>query len=273
MINHTFTQKTIHFNQFPILVDIYSNPENKQTVILLAALGIAINKYEKLISSLVQNNLNVVVADYPNCGRNMPLVSANIDYNYADLLNIFIPQLEEIAFDINAQQPILFGHSLGGHLATLYAQNHANKVIGVATGNIGFKNWNLKGKINILKAVTVINAMILKDGYFAGYKISFGNRETKSLMRDWSKVIFTGNYQHIIGHEKVVNNAALFVYLKGDDFAPMSSMLGLTRYFKDAKIETVDLSQQLKGNQHAVWIKQPDEVVRVIKEWIIHSTL
>jgi len=44
MINHTFTQKTIHFNQFPILVDIYSNPENKQTVILLAALGIAISK-------------------------------------------------------------------------------------------------------------------------------------------------------------------------------------------------------------------------------------
>ena len=70
-----------------------------------------------------------------------------------------------------------------------------------------------------------------------------------------------------------MNNAALFVYLKGDDFAPMSSMLGLTRYFKHPKIQTVDLSQQLKGNQHAVWIKQPDEVVAVIKEWITHSTL
>lgn len=272
MLNHTFTQQTIHFNQQPILADIHSNPENKQTVVLLAALGVAINKYEKLILSLTQHNFNVVVADYPNCGRNMPLVSANIDYNYADLLNDFIPQLEQIAFDLNTQTPVLFGHSLGGHLATLYAQNHANKVIGVATGNIGLKNWDLKGKINILKAVSVINAMILKDGYFAGYKISFGNRETKSLMRDWSKVIFTGNYQHIIGHEKVVNNDALFVYLKGDDFAPMSSMLGLSRYFKHPKIKTVDLSQQLKGNQHAVWIKQPDEVVRVIKDWVMNSS-
>lgn len=273
MIGDNFTQKTIHFNQYPILVDIYSNPENKQTVILLAALGIAISKYEKLIALLVQNNLNVVVADYPHCGRNTPLVSANIDYNYTDLLNNFIPQLAKIAFDIHAQQPVLLGHSLGGHLATLYAQSHSNKVIGVATGNIGLKNWNLKGKINILKAVTVINAMILKDGYFAGYKISFGNRETKSLMRDWSKVIFTGNYQHIIGHEKVVNNDALFVYLNGDDFAPMSSMLGLSRYFKHPKIETLDLTKQLKGNQHAVWIKQPDEVVKLIKEWIMHSAL
>lgn len=268
MTHNTFTQRTIQFKQQPILVDIHSNSENKQSVILLAALGVAISKYEKVISSLIQSNFNVVVADYPNCGRNLPLVSADIDYNYAELLHNFIPQLEQIAFETNTHPAILFGHSLGGHLATLYAQNHEIKVIGVATGNIGLKNWDLKGKINILKAVTVINTMILKDGYFAGYKIAFGNRETKSLMRDWSKVVFMGNYQHIIGHEQIVANDALFIHLKGDDFAPMSSMLGLSRYFKHPKIETVDLSQQLNGNQHAVWIKQPEQVVKVIKSWI-----
>ena len=273
MKNTSFTQKNIDFGQYPIVVDIYSNPENTHSVILLAALGIAINKYEVLITALSQSGLNVIVADYPHCGRNTPPVSAKIDYGYADLLNDFIPQLEKLALELNQQVPILFGHSLGGHLATLYAQNHANKVIGVATGNIGLKNWDLKGKINILKAVTVINAMILKDGYFAGYKIAFGNRETKSLMRDWSKVVFTGNYKHIIEHEKVVNNDVLFIHLKGDDFAPMSSMLGLSRYFNHPKIETVDLSQQLKGNQHAVWIKQPNEVVKLIKAWLTDSIL
>ncbi|MFW2103895.1 alpha/beta fold hydrolase [Acinetobacter guillouiae] len=268
MKNTSFTQKNINFGQYPIVVDIYSNPENSHSIILLAALGIAISKYEVLITALSQSGLNVIVADYPHCGRNTPPVSAKIDYGYADLLNDFIPQLEKLALELNQQVPILFGHSLGGHLATLYAQNHANKVIGVATGNIGLKNWDLKGKINILKAVTVINAMILKDGYFAGYKIAFGNKETKSLMRDWSKVIFTGNYAHIIGQENVVNNAALFVYLNGDDFAPMPSMLGLSGYFKKPQINTLDLTHKSKGNQHSAWIKQPDEVVETIREWI-----
>lgn len=144
-------------------------------------------------------------------------------------------------------------------------------MIGIVTGNIGFKNWDLKGKFNILKAVTVINTMILKDGYFAGYKISFGNRETKSLMRDWSKVVFTGHYRHIIGLENIVKNDALFISLLGDDFAPMRSMLGLSCYFKHPQIETLDLTRELKGNQHAVWIKQPNEVVKLIQEWLNHA--
>lgn len=271
MKNMALTHKTIHFNQYPILVDVHSHSENKHTIILLPALGIAMSKYEKLISTLSQNDLNVVVADYPNCGRNLPLVSADIDFGYANLLNNFIPQLEKIALETTRQKPILFGHSLGGHLATLYTQNHDNKVIGIATGNIGFKNWDLKGKFNILKAVTVINTMILKDGYFAGYKISFGNRETKSLMRDWSKVVFTGHYRHIIGLENIVKNDALFISLLGDDFAPMRSMLGLSCYFKHPQIETLDLTRQLKGNQHAVWIKQPNEVVKLIQEWLNHA--
>ena len=268
MTNTTFSQINFQFGQFPIVVDVHNHSENKHTLIILPALGVSIDKYAKLVSKLVDNSFNVIIADYPNCGRNQPLVNSDIDYGYSELLNNYIPQLEKISLKITSQKPILLGHSLGGHLATLYAQLHDNKVIGIATGNIGFKNWNLKGKLNILKATTVINAMILKDGYFAGYKIAFRNKETKTLMRDWSKVVFTGNYRHIIRSERIVGNDALFICLQGDDFAPMSSMLGLCRYFRNPQIETLDLTQTIKGNQHAVWIKKPDQVVSTILEWL-----
>lgn len=268
MSNTTFTQISFQFGRFPIIVDVHSHAENKHTLIVLPALGVSMDKYEKLVSKLVENNINVVIADYPNCGRNQPQVNSDIDYGYSDLLNNYIHQLEKISLEITGQQSILLGHSLGGHLATLYAQRHDNKVIGIATGNIVLKNWNLKGKLNILKATTVINAMILKDGYFAGYKIAFGNRETKTLMRDWSKVVFTGNYKHIVGSERIVGNDALFIYLQGDEFAPLSSMLGLSRYFNAPTIETLDLTHTIKGNQHSAWIKQPDQVVSTILEWL-----
>ncbi|AMW79004.1 alpha/beta hydrolase [Acinetobacter sp. TGL-Y2] len=267
MDNNNLIQATIHFHQYPIKVDVYSNPSHQHSVIILPALGITIQKYQKLIGLLVDHHFNVIAADYPHCGRNTPLVSSEIDFGYKDLLTDFIPQLEQISRDTFGQEPILLGHSLGGHLATLYAQNHAIKVIGIATGNIGLKYWDLNGKFNILKAVTIINAMILKDGYFAGYKIAFGNRETKTLMRDWSKVIFTGNYKHIQNDQSVSHQPALFIHLKEDDFAPMSSMLGLSRYFDDPTVKTLNLTNTLKGNQHSAWIKQPDEIVKLIKSW------
>ena len=110
--------------------------------------------------------------------------------------------------------------------------------------------------------------MILKDGYLAGYKIGFGNKEAKTLMRDWSKVIFTGNYRHILPKESLSKNPALFIQFKQDDFAPMSSTLGLSRYFYTPKVQQLDLTQSLKGHQHSVWLKQPKAVVELIRSFI-----
>ncbi len=262
-------QKSLHFYQSDaIAVDIYHQPNNKTNIILLPALGVAISKYDTLIQTLVQHNFNVITADYPGCGRNTPIVSADFDYGYADLLGYFIPQLVQMSKDLLDQKPVLLGHSLGGHLATLYAQHEEVDMIGIATGNIGFLNWNLKGKFNILKAVTIFNTMIYKDGYLAGYKIGFGNKEAKTLMQDWSKTVLTGHYKHIIGDEVISDNVALFIQMKNDELAPLSSTLALSRYFKNPQIKHLDLTQDIQGNQHSVWIKQPEKVVSIIQSWI-----
>ncbi|OTG67657.1 alpha/beta fold hydrolase [Acinetobacter silvestris] len=272
-MNENFFQRNLHFYQSDaIAVDIYHQPDNKTNIILLPALGVAIDKYDALIQALIQQNFNVITADYPGCGRNTPTVSAEFDYGYADLLGYFIPQLVQISKDLINQKPIILGHSLGGHLATLYAQYEDVDVIGIATGNIGFLNWNLKGKFNILKAVITFNAMILKDGFLAGYKIGFGNKEAKTLMQDWSKTVLTGHYRHIIADETISENSALFIQFKNDDFAPFTSTLALSRYFKHPQIEILDLTALTKGNQHSAWIKQPKQVVARIQEWITNQS-
>lgn len=262
-------EQMINFqNKTSILVDIFYDSSNKNTVILLPALGVPLSKYQKLIEILCENKINIICADYPGCGRNTPSVSKNFDYGYLDLLHDFIPALHQIAIEKNMPSLTIFGHSLGGHLATLYAQQKTIKVIGIATGNIGLKYWNALGKINILKVATIIKLMILKDGYFAGYKIGFGYKEAKTLMRDWSKTIFTGNYSHILKIDSISSNQALFISLEKDDFAPLSSTLGLSQYFKNPQILALDLSTQIKGNQHSAWIKKPNEVVEKITHWL-----
>ncbi|SPL69584.1 alpha/beta fold hydrolase [Acinetobacter stercoris] len=252
-----------------IQVDHWSNTLHTTSIIFLPAIGVPVAKYEKLFQHLFGIGYNLIYADYPGCGRNTPTVSRHFDYGYADLIDEFIPQLHKIAKGNAAKKIILFGHSLGGHLATLYAQHHRIITIGIATGNIGLRYWDLKGKINILKAATVFNVMILKDGFLAGYKVGFGNKEAKSLMRDWSKTIFTGNYKHISGkNESVSSNQALFIQLKNDHFAPLPSTLGLSKYFTNPDIITLDLTSDIQGNQHSAWIKQPELIVTTIKNWL-----
>ena len=175
----------------------------------------------------------------------------------------------QLAQEINQNTPILLGHSLGGHLATLYSQQHQIRVIGIATGNIGLQYWDFKDKVKILQAVTVFGLFIHLYGYLPGYKIGFGHKEAKGLIQDWCKIALTGKYEHITGQpEHASQNLALFIQLIGDEWAPMSSLKGLSQYFSTAQIKQFDLRSSVHGNQHSAWIKQPTLVIQCICQWI-----
>lgn len=75
MDSNNSIQTTIYIHHHPITVDVYSKPNHQHTVIIFPALGIAIQKYQKLTSLLVDHHFNVIAADYPHCGRNTPVVS------------------------------------------------------------------------------------------------------------------------------------------------------------------------------------------------------
>lgn len=275
----TITQSLIHFKGHPITVDLYLNPfhhanrhqqqvKTPRTVIILPALGVAIAKYELVIQELLKRGYSVIAADYPGCGRNRPTVSKDFNYGYAQLLADFIPLLIQIVKVERLPDPILFGHSLGGHLATLYSQRDYVPMVGVATGNLGVQYWNLGGKFKLLKAYAAVNLMLMKDDYFKGYKVGLGHIEAKKLMRDWAKFVLTGNFKHIILEERLSKNAALFFQLKKDYYAPMSSVRGLSRYFESPTVMSLDLTNHTKGHQHSAWMKAPAEIVQHMTLWL-----
>lgn len=277
--NMTKTQTLIHFKGHPITVDLYLNHfhhanrhhqqiRTPRTVIILPALGMPIAKYEPVIKELLMRGFSVIAADYPGCGRNKPTVSQDFNYGYAQLLSDYIPLLIQIVKIEHLPDPIILGHSLGGHLATLYSQRDYVPIIGIATGSLGLQYWNLRGKIKLLQAYTAVNLMLLKDHYFKGYKIGLGHIEAKKLMRDWAKFVLTGNFKHIILEERIAKNAALFIQFKNDPYAPMRSVKGLSRYFESPTIISLDLSHHIKGHQHSAWIQSPSEVIQHITLWL-----
>lgn len=268
-LNKSVRHQTTSFlfkNIFNVNVHSYVPEQDnlQRTMILLPAIGVDIKKYAALIVHLTANGFSVIAADYPGCGESFPRVARGLDYNYADLIEFFIPQLISQASISSQQNPILLGHSLGGHLASLYALNHQATVIAVASGNIGYKNWDTKGKINILRAVVLFRALITIYGYLPGKKIGFGKREAASLMKDWCTTVVTGNYQHIVQASLPSKNRNLFINIRHDDWAPLQSTQQLATLFFQPQVIELTSPDSAKGNQHSAWIKQPEFIVNEI---------
>ena len=238
-----------------------SSKDKHLTFILLPAIGVPIKKYEKLIMGLKNNGYSVIYADYPCCGENIPQISKEHDYDYAALLQYFIPNLIE---SCDTQDFVLLGHSLGGHLASLYALKNNTPIVVIASGNIHYKNWNLTGRAKILSAVLLFKALTKAYGFFPGYKIGFGYREAKSLMNNWCHTVLTGNYS-FSGIELRKNAIkGLFINIKDDQFSPLKSTKKLADMFHHHVLEQIELPPHLKGNRHSIWLKNPDQIIKLI---------
>ena len=109
--------------QCPIYIDKPTHwSAHTPVVVLLPALGVARQKYHAVIDQLLNTGYAVVSADMPGYGDSLPRPSRQYDYGYADLVKEYIPALLAQAQALNPKRaPVLFGHSIGGHIATLYA--------------------------------------------------------------------------------------------------------------------------------------------------------
>ncbi|WP_350306440.1 alpha/beta fold hydrolase [Photorhabdus viridis] len=254
---------------------VYQGDSNGRVIVLLPAIGVEIRKYETLIQQLAKEGFQVVTADMPGYGGNQPKPSRENDYNYSDLLRDYLPTMLDKAIQLNSKEiPIVFGHSLGGHIATLFAcsTDRPFSLFCVATGSVWYKNWQGMGRIQMIKAAVIFNILTALYGYLPGKKIGFGIREAKGLMRDWSKTVWTGNYNHISAYKAKRNknlSKAVYICFKEDNWAPLKSAKSLASLISNAKVS--EITSSLKGNPHSVWIKQPEEIIAIMKREMMEN--
>ncbi|WP_019672487.1 alpha/beta fold hydrolase [Psychrobacter lutiphocae] len=238
---------------------------SKTTIIFLNALGVPLRKYSKFINGLTEKGFTVISTDYPNCGENTPHIKRGIDYGYDELVNHFVHNLVQIAKDHTPDNDIvLIGHSLGGHLGTIYSAIHNVPVIGIACGSTHYKSWKGRGRIRILLAVAVIQALIRVYGFLPGYKIGLGEREAKTMMQEWCETALTGKFDYITQPLDTDKGHGLYINIEGDKFAPMLSTWKLAQMCSRSKVIQVTLDDDLIGNPHGVWIKRPEIVINAV---------
>ncbi len=248
---------------------IFTQPDQHYaTFIFLNALGLSMRRYIKFFDLLTQQGHTIITADYPCCGENQPNVSRQVDYNYQDLLDDFIPNLLAYVPNKTNHSTYLMGHDLGGHLATFYSALHDIPMIGIATGNLHYKNWQGMKRLNMLKVMFLFQILVKIYGYLPGYKVGLGDRETKGLISNWCQMVFTGRYDFL--NQAPINGKGkgLYLCLQGDTYAPYHTSEQLSKLCAEATLTPITLPSDLKGSPHNAWTQNPASIVDTIEAYL-----
>ncbi|MBC9251518.1 hypothetical protein A9179_14700 [Pseudomonas alcaligenes] len=263
-------------DRFHCPVTLYPARDARYTLIVLPALGVSARSYGMLAQVLVGAGYNVLVADWPGQGESRPRPNWRFNYGYRQLVEEFLPKLLSLAGrHFSGTQLVLLGHSLGGHIATLYAAaNPASpvRVVGVACGNIHYRHWSGLGRLLTPSVAILCNLLAGSLGHLPGKRIGFGGHEARRLMRDWGRVAFSGNYRHLdLPLAPATSNrvSSLFIQIENDNFAPPASTRGLAELIQaEPQIAQLPSPRPPHENPHSAWLRAPQGVVACVKEWL-----
>lgn len=262
--------------KFHCPVTLYPAAAARYSLVILPALGVTARKYENLARGLVAAGHNVLVADWPGQGESLPRPGWRFNYGYRQLVEEFVPKLLELARrQFPEASPILLGHSLGGHMATLHAAartQEAVPVIGVACGNIHYRHWDGLGRLLTPSVALLFSLLSSLLGYLPGRRLGFGGQEARQLMRDWGRVAFTGHFQHLglaLTPAALNGVRSLYIQLEGDNFAPPASTLGLAALIQvEPQLVLLPSPRPPQENPHSAWLRAPQSVIACVDAWL-----
>lgn len=244
-------------------------------VLVVPAMGVQAGYYGKFAEALRSAGHSVAVTElrgHEESGGRRP--SWRYDFGYADLLTDLEQAVDAVAERLPSAPVFLLGHSLGGHLGSVYAGYYPRALAGlmlVATGSVWWRLWHRR----MFGLAVFIDGISRVLGYFPGHRLGFAGREARRQMADWCRFNRTGRLQFgspRIDHDPVIATATVPVLaasIEGDSFAPPKALTGLLAKFKNAPITRMHLGTDAeKPPGHLRWARQPEVVLPELTKWI-----
>ena len=252
------------------------------TLLFLPALGIQCRMYNAMAEALAAAGCSVLLMEQRGHGRSPLRASRSVNWGYDHYLEYDIPA----ALDWLEAQPecsnrplVMGGHSLGGHLSSIFAGQHPKRLQGVlhvACGSPYHADFEPKYARLIKFLCHVITLFQVFPGYFPGERLGFAGRESLQLMRDWRYWALNGNLDYGPHHglEAAIGNftgALLAISMAGDQLSTPKAEQRAIAAFTSARRNEVRLGSDVPvGNQpgHFDWAKAPEAVVTTIQGWL-----
>ena len=252
----------------------------RATIVVVPAMGVAAKFYDRFGDALASRDFQVFVSELRGIGSSSLRASRDVDFGYRELLGDLALVVREARARSGELPIFVVGHSLGGHLAVLFAGLHRDEVAGagvVAGGTPYFRNWDMPMRAKLFFGSKIMRGIGAMLGYVPGDRLGFGGREARTVIREWAHFVRTNDIvvsgidrAHMDRKMSETTLPLLGVSLEGDEFAPRISTDRLVAKAPRATLTRVHLGGHAfpEKMDHFRWAKSPGPVADEIRSWI-----
>ncbi len=269
---------------YQVPVSWYPAEEASVSIVLMAALGVAVRFYQPLAVALQQAGVNVALVEQRGHGDSALRPSRKVDFGFREALQQDIPAvLDRLQGHVPELPCYLMGHSLGGHYAAITAARFPERIAGViitACGSPWTEAFSGRTGLQLKLLCRLIPLFNLLLGYYPGDRLGFGGREARTLMSDWLALAKTNVYQargvdqNFDAAIGLYSGPLLSIRLADDPFAPEAAMAAVSDKFLRSQVDKVVISAAELGDKadHFRWARTPAAVVDKVMRWLARQS-
>lgn len=239
-------------------------------VLIAPAMAIGSGYYGPLVEEFQRHGWQARALGRRGFERGRPRAGRDVDWTYHDEI-VDVAGAVAAARQEHPQRPVLLlGHSLGGQLAAGHELNHApaDGVITVGSAIPYYPHFGWGGVPLAVMAAAVVPLATAIFGYLP--KPVFGGPGARSLMREWARMVLTGNPP--FGVDGRIDTPALVISLAGDEYSPLRTVDDFAERLFAPEVVTRwhyrdDEVPAGASNDHITWVRSPELVVDRVLSW------
>ncbi len=256
------------------------------TVVFLPAMGVPLAYYRPMFEHWAERKRPVLGLELRGMPQSPVAGFPRTPFGYRHLIRDDLPAVFELEPIAAADDVVLVGHSLGGHLSLLAAAAGTVRVRALVTIGTGTSSaasqLSRSGRLVRRAQLGAVRAVIRVLGYWPGHRLGFGGRQPRMMMADWAfegrhgRYRLTGDPTDFEAALAGLELPKLLLALDGDQYVPARAVEHLTARLAGGPGPTAERTVSRPGGRldHFSWARRtPELVIDEVETWLAETGL